>query len=383
MSIVYLARSDYFKNKRVAGVLRFFGILPAFRMEEGIGNLRKNQGVFERCVEILNDNKALGVMPEGNQGFSRKVRPLMKGTFRIAFSAQQKYGMAPGVKIVPIGIHFENFDKFGEHIIINAGMPIEVSEYMEEFQEKPAVAINKIRKRLHDDLTRLTLNLNTDKHYECFETASEIAGRRGAGKQKRSGKILADFVSRQKAAERLMSIEQKQPEIIEKLENICFVYKENLRKLKLDVRVLDKENYNSMELFAQILLLLVTFPVFFAGFILNMIPFFLPDFILKKLRLSFPGGLASLRFGIGIITFPLFYLLQGLFICKKLKDDWWHMLILMPIQYFLGKLAFSWYKSYKKLLVRIRYKWLKTGKSGLLNETAELQDEIFDLMHTC
>src|ERR1035437_202335 len=171
MSIVYLGRADLFKNKAFARVLEFSKILPAFRMRDGVENLEKNHGIFESCVDVLDHKKVLGIMPEGNQGPFRKLRPLVKGIFRIAFNAQQRYGEQPGVKIVPIGIDMGDFDKFGEHLIINIGKPIEVSEYMAEYGVNPANATNQIRERLRGDLTQLTFNLAIEKYYDCFETA--------------------------------------------------------------------------------------------------------------------------------------------------------------------------------------------------------------------
>ena len=89
LPIVFLARADIFNNKIAAKILRFCKMIPAFRMRDGVENLEKNNETFIRCVEVLDHNKALGIMPEGNQGEQRKLRPLLKGIFRIAFVGQQ------------------------------------------------------------------------------------------------------------------------------------------------------------------------------------------------------------------------------------------------------------------------------------------------------
>jgi 1-acyl-sn-glycerol-3-phosphate acyltransferase len=84
MPVVFLARSDYFNNKLIARFLHFCKILPAFRMREGLENVDKNNDVFEVCVDVLNHNQAIGIMPEGNQGSKRKLRPLAKGIYCMA-----------------------------------------------------------------------------------------------------------------------------------------------------------------------------------------------------------------------------------------------------------------------------------------------------------
>ena len=58
--IVFLARADMFNNKMAARLLTFTKIMPAFRMRDGVENLGRNQEIFDRCIEVLDNNKALG-----------------------------------------------------------------------------------------------------------------------------------------------------------------------------------------------------------------------------------------------------------------------------------------------------------------------------------
>ena len=108
LPVIFLARADIFKKKKIADFLHFAKIMPAFRMRDGMENLGKNNEIFDQCVDVLNHNVALGIMPEGNQGEQRKLRPIVKGIFRIAFAAQQLNGLKDGIKIIPIGILCSN-----------------------------------------------------------------------------------------------------------------------------------------------------------------------------------------------------------------------------------------------------------------------------------
>src|SRR5665647_3636054 len=102
LPVIFLARSDIFKNKFVAKLLQYLNMMPAFRMRDGMENLSKNNEIFERCVEVLHQNKALGIMPEGNQGEERKLRPFSKGIFRILFERKKKNEKQPAVKLYPL-----------------------------------------------------------------------------------------------------------------------------------------------------------------------------------------------------------------------------------------------------------------------------------------
>ena len=79
-----------FKKGFFAKALRFLKILPAFRIRDGYENLGQNDATFEAAREVLEQHNALCVMPEGNQGDQRKLRPFAKGIFRIAFTAQEQ-----------------------------------------------------------------------------------------------------------------------------------------------------------------------------------------------------------------------------------------------------------------------------------------------------
>jgi 1-acyl-sn-glycerol-3-phosphate acyltransferase len=380
MPIVYMVRSDYFKNKKMAGILRFCKLLPAFRMRDGMGNLEKNHGVFENCIEVLDHNKALGIMPEGNQGGYRKIRPLAKGIFRIAFAAQQKYGMQPGVKIVPVGINYENLEKFGKRIIVNIGNPIEVSEYMAGYAENHAIATNVIRDRLSEDLAGLTLNIDTEKYYSGIETASEVASRTVAKKLRMPDKTLSHFFASQKIAQHLLILEKKAPELIDKLDRYCSEYRINMKKLNLDSSVLELRRHKIRNLALSTLLLVVTFPVFIIGLLLNFFPFFGPEFIRRIFKINLPGGLSSLRFGLGLFTFPVFYILQGILICRRFEQSLWNLFVFIPAQYVFGKLSYIWYRSYKKLITKIRYRRLVKQNSQTLLKTKYLHEQICDIV---
>ena len=381
VTVTFLARADMFNNKLIAKMLHFIKIMPAFRMRDGMENLGKNNKIFEQCVDILTHNKPLGIMPEGNQGEQRKLRTFTKGIFRIAFDAQQKYGTNPGVKIVPVGIDFEDIHKFGKHIIINIGKPIEVSEYMTAYAENPVIATNEIRDQLRNDLRRITLDLATETHYECFETIVGIANTEFAKKLNLPDNTVFRFVARQKIAEKLIAIEKNEPEKIEELESLCSEYTSSLKKMNLRNWVLEKPTYKATTLLLDGFMLFTTLPVFIYGFILNFLPFFTPVLVRKYLiKAEYSGFFSSLHFGIGIFTFPLLYILQTIIFYNFISALWWVIVLFMVSQYFFGKWAFQWYKEATKLVAKIRYRYLIHNKSPILERAQNLHKKIIQLI---
>lgn len=379
--VIFLARADIFRNKTASKILRFAKILPAFRMRDGMENLGKNNEVFEQCIEILGQGNALGIMPEGNQGEQRKLRPLVKGIFRIAFATQQKYGSQKKIKIIPVGIDYGDLVKFGKHIIINIGKPIELSDYMTGYAENPVTATNEIKERLLTDLNRLSLNLASDTHYECFETVVEVANATFVRNLDLQDKTVNRFVARQEISKRLIALEKAEPEKIDKLESICIEYLGLLKELRLRNWVLEQGSPKTTLLTINGLKLFLTLPFFICGFLFNFLPFFVPVYIRKHvIKAQYEGFFSSLQFVTGIITFPLFYLLQTVLFCLMVSPPLWVSLIFFVLQYQLGKAAFKWYGESRKFRAKLRYRKLMRKESSELFHAQNLREKIIRMI---
>jgi 1-acyl-sn-glycerol-3-phosphate acyltransferase len=380
MPIIFLARADMFNNKTAAKVLNFMKIMPAFRMRDGVENLGRNGEIFERCVEILDKNKALGIMPEGNQEIERKLRPLVKGIFRIAFAAQRKHGNQPRVKIVPVGLDFGSILKSGKHIIISFGKPIEVSDYMNSYMTNPVIATNEIRDKLRKELSNITLNLDTEKYYKCFESATEICNATYLKKLELPDKTVFKFIARQKLAEKLVEIEKNDTEIIEKLDSLCLEYENVLNDTNLRNWVFEQGPFSKLSLLLDGLYLFGTFPFFLYGFILNFLPFFIPVYLRKNVfKIQFSGFFSSLQYALGIITFPLFYIIQTVLFWRLTDFPLWVSLLFFFVQYPMGKWALKWNSFAKKLSAKIRFNKLRRTKPHITDQAQDLRKEIIQL----
>ncbi len=381
MAVIFLARADLFQNKTAAKYLQFAKILPAFRMRDGMENLGRNNEVFDRCVEVLDNKKALGIMPEGNQEIERKLRPLVKGIFRIAFAAQQKYGLEPGVKIIPVGIDYGSIVKANKHIIINIGKPIEVSEYMNAYADNAVDATTEIRDRLRNELGRLSLDLATDKYYDCFEMVLELANRAVLEELQLPYITASYFAARQAIAERLVNMEKNAPEEMQRLEKLCLEYTAALKKIHIKSKVLDEIQWTISGLIGQCILLLITSPLFAAGFLLNFLPFFLPVFIRKYIiKPEFTGFISSIQYALGLITFPVFYILQSVLFFSLTDVPLWKDFLFIFLQYPLLKCALTWYNWGRKYLINLRYEFLKQIKSPKLVAAMKLREQIIRMI---
>jgi len=123
-----LTRAGVFSNKVVIKIFESVKMLPIYRKRDGFKVLSKNDAIFEKCYDLLNDKKAILIFVEGSHSILRKVRPLTKGFTRISFGALKKYPDLD-VQIVPIGLNYLDATKYPDSVSIHFGKPISAKEH--------------------------------------------------------------------------------------------------------------------------------------------------------------------------------------------------------------------------------------------------------------
>ena len=116
--IYSLARGDAFVNSFYKKLLYSFNMLPVYRISEGAENLEHNYTTFSSCIDIFKKNGIVLIFSEGRCINEWHLRPLKKGTARLAITAWQQ-GIP--LKIIPLGINYSSFRLFGKNVILNFG----------------------------------------------------------------------------------------------------------------------------------------------------------------------------------------------------------------------------------------------------------------------
>jgi len=113
-----LARGDAFINKKVSRFFKAVRILPVYRTSEGVENLSENYKTFDACIDIFKKNGLVHIFSEGRCINEWHLRPLKKGTARLAVKSWEEN--IP-LKVLPVGINYSSFHRFGKNIFINFG----------------------------------------------------------------------------------------------------------------------------------------------------------------------------------------------------------------------------------------------------------------------
>jgi len=166
--IVYMGRADIFSNPLFRVLLRFIKVTPVYRIRDGFENLTKNDQQIKEAIDVLLDCKRLGVMPEGNHGEQHKLRPMVKGLFRIGYQAEILLDNKAHVKIIPVGIDYSFYQHAGSDLVINYGKPIDFKDFLPIYLENPAIGLNTLRTELATALSGLMLDIRSQDYDRTY-----------------------------------------------------------------------------------------------------------------------------------------------------------------------------------------------------------------------
>jgi 1-acyl-sn-glycerol-3-phosphate acyltransferase len=375
---VFLARADIFKGKRLIRFLTFANIMPIYRMRDGIENVKRNDAVFEKTLQVLhNKNNPLGLFAEGNHGDKRRLRQLVKGLFRIAFLAQEKYDTESGVKIIPIGIDYGHYRNFRSTLFVNIGEPIEVSDFYGVYRDNPVMAINQLKEAFAAALSKQMIDIQTDEYYDLYmylreifndemKVELEIQDNSLAGKFW-ADKVMIDNLNRELEAH---------PDEISQLNTLVLDYQAGIKKARLRDWVLKKDKYAISGLMLSAITKLVLLPVFIFGFLNNYLPYWFTASKIKNIKDT--QFQSSFKYVIGMIVFPVWYIVLAGILAFMALPIWLILLyiILLPLT---GLAAFDYYIRFKKFVAKCRYNNMKSSHE--MNILRNVRKSIFKKMH--
>jgi 1-acyl-sn-glycerol-3-phosphate acyltransferase len=154
-----LARGDAFAGKFITRLLRSFNMLPVYRVSEGVENLEHNYTTFDACQKLFQQNKIVLIFSEGRCINEWHLRPLKKGTARLAFKAWQD--QIP-LKVLPLGINYSSFRFFGKNMFLNLGNIISKKDFPSGLPH--GKSIKEFNKILNDQLHELVFEIDKNDH---------------------------------------------------------------------------------------------------------------------------------------------------------------------------------------------------------------------------
>jgi len=372
---IYLTRADIFSNELNRKILLWFKMIPIYRQRDGVDTLKKNQVVFDTCIQELQDNGSILIFPEGNHEGKHRVRPLKKGLARIAFSAAERSDFNLPLQIIPVGVSYSAYRKFHNDLTIWFGEGLEVSAYYNLYQEDSKKAIAELTQHVRKAMQQYTLHVSHVAHYETIYHLQclfkdEYVAQYGGGNKKAWRNVLAGQALI-KAMDR--HVAQFGEAEIQNISTTLQTYLSMLVSLRIRDHVVRKAPYTGGKLGFQALGLAVASPLFLWGLIHNYLPYYLSDQFARKLKDQ--QFHSSIEFLVGFVLFPVWYLLLFVtaWIVTKRVDWALGYLLSLPLSG-IGAIYFT--KWTKKWGARWRYFHFSRKNDDRINTLEKLRAEL-------
>jgi len=369
---VFMARADIFNKKTINNILTFLKILPIYRIRDGKESLRNNDDIFLKTVDVLKNKNGLVILPEGSHLGIRRLRTLKKGISRIALQAEESNDYKLNIKIIPVGLDYSNYINFRSKLFVNFGEAINVSDYYEAYKENPPRGMNLLRERVEEELKKYMIHIGSDEYYKMIDFLRRFyLHELNINTRKQPDTLFAE----QKIIEKLNRFIEQKPDEANQLKGKVENFEALLQKLNFKLWVLQKSKYPIFGILLQSIFMVLLFPLYLFGTLINYIPYKIPVILTRKVKDR--QFLSSFRFVIAILLFPIYYLILAI-IGSLIIENTWVILISILSSLIMGLFAFHYYIEIKKLWAKIRYNYLSRSKNKTLEKIKLLYNEIFE-----
>lgn len=168
--LYFLVRGDFFARPIFDFLLRQLHMLPVFRMRDGgYTKLKNNYSTFAACSQALYVNKTIMILAEGGTHHEKRLRPIQKGTARIALGTLDSFPDIEDVYIVPVGVNYTYAEKSRTRVMIDFGEAISTRSYWEEYEKSASVAIHEITRDLATAMSKHIVIIEREEDEELAE----------------------------------------------------------------------------------------------------------------------------------------------------------------------------------------------------------------------
>jgi len=120
----FLALGELTDRFLLQNIIKIFHIIPVYRLRDKAGNQDRNDKSFADCVDILLNDGIVLIFAEGLCENNWQLRPIKKGTARVAMAALNYTRLEDRLRILPVGLNYNSYSQPGKTVLIQFGEPI-------------------------------------------------------------------------------------------------------------------------------------------------------------------------------------------------------------------------------------------------------------------
>lgn len=320
----FILRGDMFKTPFISWVLGQIKTIPIFRFRDGYSALKNNSGTIDAVSEKLAKGENIMVLAEGSMVDEKRMRPIQKGTARMAFDVWEKY-KRDDLFIVPVGINYTDSGYPRTLVMIDVGKPIALRDYLVQYQEQPRHAINDLTREISARMRKRIVHIEDPADDDLVNKLQEVnRNNRTAPWMFIVSNDKFPLREEMRIAETVNQMDDEEKRILNaKTKEYFDLLNENDIT---DLAVAKPQFYSIVNTF----LISAFFPIFFLGTLANFIPVSFGKIVADK-KVNQADFYASVRYGMTMFAFGIYYLL--IFILALVWGSWKGLLLLasMPV----------------------------------------------------
>lgn len=374
----FICRADVFQNKLLAKILYGLGLIPIYRIRDGVGKIKNNLQMFEEVEQYLHEGGMLSIYPEATHMDGNWLGRFYHSFVRLGFEAAQLSNFEQEVFILPAGLYFEDFKKIRSQSMIDFCPAFSLKPFYESYKANPRQTEEEVSAIIRHQVQEKVLDVKDREHYTqvmdfiSYTETNYARQQKDVDMQELPQALKVRQAIEAKLSARMESNAQQLEQIYEHTEN----YSKKLRKFGID----DKSFLNpftSLEILSSAALYLVMLPVYLLGMLPHIALYWIAPLATKKIRDKLMQ--ASIDICVWAFGIPIFYLIY--FILIGCTNSWLFSLIFILLLPALGKFAYWYHNNFQTDWKRLRAFLVKTKRPKSwqkLNQLRETLDKDFD-----
>jgi 1-acyl-sn-glycerol-3-phosphate acyltransferase len=369
--ISFLAKSTFFVNPVGRVLMRAFGALPVYRQRDigkpggpPSGAVDANEATFAGCRALLRAGRPIALFPEGTTHSNTMMLPLRTGAARIALSAEAEANWQLNLRIVPVGLWYQNKSRFRTAALVVVGQPFGLAEFRARYLSDDHLAVDALTEEIDARLDTVVLQAeNTEVLMGVPLVAAWTAPREPETLEERhvrATELLGAY----------MRLRARDPERLEAIAREARRYARVLRTLGIDDPWdLELSAARRGRIVSLVCWLSVGGLPALAGLALSYIPYRLAAPLTPVLLGKYEETTSTGKLIIGTVLVALTWLLEAI-ICGAAFGPIWGLalLVLAPL---LSYIALRWAESWRELREAAGYAWLTARHRKMVAELIE------------
>ncbi len=153
-----MAKSTLFDIPFFGKILHALGMVPAYRGTDDRSQVARNNESLALAAKQIAAGHVMGIFPEGKSHDANQLALVRSGAARLAMQALA--AGATGLKIVPVGLHYEEKERFRSAVWIKVGEPVDASAWLAQNNGDEHLAMRTLTTELNARLKGVVLHLD-------------------------------------------------------------------------------------------------------------------------------------------------------------------------------------------------------------------------------